>query len=67
MSIFHQVAHILAVAEMSLEFEHRDLYLGNVPIKNTDKLISVKQPEASHEYFSPGGPSSSCCGDEPGV
>nr|CAD7613443.1 unnamed protein product [Timema genevievae] len=39
-SVYQQVAHALAVAECSLEFEHRDLHWGNILISPTRDKIS---------------------------
>nr|CAD7460970.1 unnamed protein product [Timema tahoe] len=39
-SVYQQVAYALAVAECSLEFEHRDLHWGNILISPTRDKIS---------------------------
>ena len=36
LSVLRQVVYALAVGEAALEFEHRDLHLGNILIKRTE-------------------------------
>lgn len=48
-SIVNQLVSALALAEEKIQFEHRDLHLGNILIKETD-LVSLKSDGNSFDF-----------------
>ncbi|XP_064602615.1 uncharacterized protein LOC135468346 [Liolophura sinensis] len=54
-SVIQQVAYSLAVAEMELEFEHRDLHWGNVLVRRTtEKTLDYSLENSVHSVTTHG-------------